>query len=137
MASKNSGYFSATINTSSPIDFLRWIILSDETASTLVFIGAIFQLLATIALMVVGGLGFILPLIFGAPLGFWLLISAFFFIGGIISLIFAILWFGWRHEPSLNKTSLIITGVLALIFGGFLPGLLVLIGGAIAGGESA
>ncbi|MFW9934960.1 MAG: hypothetical protein ACFFDU_05580 [Candidatus Thorarchaeota archaeon] len=111
--------------------------MSDETASTLVFIGAIFQLLATIALMVVGGLGFILPIIFGAPLDFWLLIPAFFFIGGIISLIFAILWFSWRHEPSLNKTSLIITGVLALIFGGFLPGLLVLIGGAIAGGESA
>ncbi|MFX1582909.1 MAG: hypothetical protein ACFFCJ_11955 [Promethearchaeota archaeon] len=111
--------------------------MSDETASTLILIGAILQLLIAILLMIVGGLGFILPLIFGAPLDLWLLIPAFFFIGAIISLIFAILWFGWRHDPGANKTALIITGILTLIFGGFLPGLLVLIGGAIAGGESA
>lgn len=111
--------------------------MSDETASTLILVGAIFQLLASIALLFLGGAGFILPLIFGAYIDLWLLIPAFFFIGGIISLIFTILWFGWRHDPSANKTALIVTGILALIFGGVLPGLLVLIGGVIAGGESA
>ncbi len=88
-------------------------------------------------LMVLGGFGFIIPILFGATLDFWLLIPGFFFIGGIISLIFAILWFGWRSDPGANKTALIITGILGLIFGGFLAGLLVLIGGAIAGGDSA
>jgi len=111
--------------------------MSDETASTLILVGAIFQLLASIALLFLGGVGFILPLLIGYIFDFWLLIPAFFFIGGIISLIFTILWFGWRHDPSTNKTALIITGILALIFGGVLPGLLVLIGGAIAGEESA
>lgn len=111
--------------------------MSDETASTLVLIGAIFQLIAAIAFLLLGGAGFIIPLILGAGLDFWLLLPAFFFIGGIIGLIFAILWFGWRKDPSANKTALIITGILALIFGGVLPGLLVLIGGVVAGGDSA
>ncbi len=111
--------------------------MSDETASTLILIGAILQLLLSLILLILGGLGFILPLIFGAPPDIWLLIPAFFFIGGIVSIIFAILWFGWRQDPGANKTSLIITGVLGLIFGGFLPGLLVLIGGVIATEESA
>ena len=111
--------------------------MSDETASTLILIGAILQLLISIMLMVLGGFGFIIPLLFGAPPDLWLAIPGFFFIGGIISLIFVFLWFSWRSDPGTNKTALIITGILGLIFGGFLPGLLVLIGGAIAGGESA
>ncbi len=111
--------------------------MSDETAATLVLVGAILQLLISIAIMFLGGAGFIIPLLFGATLDFWLLFPAFFFVGGIISLIFTILWLSWRHDPGANKTALIVTGILALIFGGFLPGLLVLIGGAIAGGESA
>lgn len=111
--------------------------MSDETASTLILVGAILQIISSIALLILGGAGFILPLLFGAGLDFWLLIPAFFFVGGIISLIFAILWFGWRKDPGANKTALIITGILGLIFGGFIAGLLVLIAGAIAGEESA
>jgi hypothetical protein len=111
--------------------------MSDETASTLILVGAIFQLLASIIILFLGGAGFLIPIIFGATLDLWLLIPAFFFIGGIISLVFTILWLSWRHDPSANKTALIVTGILGLIFGGFLPGLFVLIGGAIAGGNGA
>ena len=111
--------------------------MSDETASPLILIGAILQILLSIALLALGGLGFILPLIFGASIDLWLLIPAFFFIGGIISLIFCILWLNWRNDPGANKTALIVTGILGLIFGGFLPGLLVLIGGITATEESS
>ena len=38
----------------------------------------------------------------------------------------------WRKDPSGKRTMLIITGILGLIFSGFLPGLLVLIGGFLA-----
>ena len=111
--------------------------MSDETASTLVLVGAILQLLFSIALIGFGVFTFILPLIFGI-FDIWILIvPAFLFIGGIISLIFTILWFQWRHEPSAHRAALIITGILGLLFGGFLPGLFVLIGGAIAEGNSA
>ncbi|MFX1317818.1 MAG: hypothetical protein ACFE9D_06220 [Promethearchaeota archaeon] len=111
--------------------------MSDETASTLILVGAILQLLFSLALIGFGVVAFILPLLFGY-IDIWILIvPAFFFIGGIISLIFTILWFQWRHEPAAHKTALIITGILGLLFGGFLPGLLVLIGGAVAEGSSA
>lgn len=50
----------------------------------------------------------------------------------IPGLIFTILWFNWRHEPSQHKTGLIVTGVISLVLGGFVPGILVIIGGAIA-----
>ncbi len=54
----------------------------------------------------------------------------------VFALIFSILWFMWRGSPSQHKAGLIITGILALLFSGFLPGLLTLIGGAIAPSES-
>lgn len=111
--------------------------MSDETASTLILVGAIFQLLASIIILFLGGAGFLLPIIFGGTIDLWILIPAFFFIGGIISLVFTILWLNWRHDPSAHKTALIITGILGLVLGGFLPGLFVIIGGAIAGGNGA
>jgi hypothetical protein len=51
---------------------------------------------------------------------------------GIIDLIFVFLWFKWRYAPSEHRVGLIVTGIIGLLFTGFIPGLLVLIGGAIA-----
>ncbi len=50
----------------------------------------------------------------------------------ILTLIFSILWLMWRKDPIKHRAGLIVTGILGLIFGGVLPGLLALIGGAIA-----
>ncbi|MFX0078466.1 MAG: hypothetical protein ACFE8O_04440 [Candidatus Hermodarchaeota archaeon] len=111
--------------------------MSDETASTIILVGAIFQILASIIILFLGGAGFLIPIIFGGTIGLWILVPAFFFTGGIISVVFTILWLSWRHEASDHKIALIITGFTALIVGGFLPGLFVVIGGAIAGGNGA
>lgn len=46
----------------------------------------------------------------------------------IIGIIMVILWLRWRKEPARYKTGLLVTGIIALIFTGFVPGLLVLIG---------
>jgi hypothetical protein len=51
---------------------------------------------------------------------------------GVLGLVFMILWFVWRSHPSRHKTGLIVTGIFGLLFAGFLPGLLAVIGGAIA-----
>lgn len=111
--------------------------MSDETATTLIMAGSIFQLLASIIILFLGGAGFLIPIIFGGTIGLWIWVPAFFFIGGIISLIFIILWLNWRHDPSAHKGTLIITGFIALIIGGFLPGIFIIIGGAIASGNNA
>ena len=66
-----------------------------------------------------------------------MMMVAVYFVFGIFGLIFMILWFRWRGEPSAHKTGLIVTGILALFLAGFLPGLLVLIAGIIAPGEAA
>jgi hypothetical protein len=113
----------------------------EDTARTLVLIGAILQLILSIVFLLFGGLAFFALVLF---IGFepdiiWLLfLPLFLLIGGGISLIFTLLWFSWRSHPAAHKSGLIVTGILGMIFGGFLPGLLVLIGGAIApGAESA
>lgn len=111
--------------------------MSEETASTLIMAGAIFQLLASIIILFLAGAGFFIPIIFRGTLGLWIFVPAFFFIGGIISLFFIILWLNWRHDPSAKRAALIITGFIALIIGGFLPAIFILIGGAIAGGNGA
>lgn len=54
----------------------------------------------------------------------------------VFAIIFAIIWFMWRSDPSQHKVGLIITGILGLLFSGFIPGLLVLIAGAITPKES-
>jgi len=55
----------------------------------------------------------------------------------VIALIFSIVWFMWRSVPSQHKVGLIITGILALIFSGVIPGILALVGGVIGPKESA
>lgn len=119
--------------------------MSDEqTASTLTLVAAILQLLMSLGTVALSLLMF-LPLfglvsdpfiwsILGAVL---LLPIALSLTGFIFGFIFAILWFSWRAYPSRHKTGLIVSGVLGLIFAGFIPGLLALIAGAIAPMPSA
>lgn len=113
--------------------------MADEgTARTLVTIGAWLQLIFW--LIGIGGIVFVFMIF----LPFWdpivmiafLIVAAFYILITIFGIIFFILWFRWRHDPSAHKTGLIVTGILGLIFGGVLPGLLVLIGGAIAPSEA-
>ncbi len=114
--------------------------MSDEsTASSLVFAGAIIQLVFAIIFFVIAGFVAILLVPFlanplFAPFGGSIILIVVGVLGilGIIDLFFAISWFNWRHEPSAHKTGLIVTGIIGLIFTGFIAGLLVLIGGAIA-----
>lgn len=110
--------------------------MSDEgTAATLVLVGAILQLIFAIALLSIGGLLVVIFLVIGLDL--WLLfIPVIVLAMGIPGFILMILWFSWRGEACRHKTGIIVTGVLGLIFAGFLPGLLVLIGGIICPSEA-
>lgn len=108
------------------------------TASTLVLVAAIIQIIFSLFNVVLGGFSFVILLpIMVDPL-FWALMFPFVLsslivnlVFGLIGLIFAVFWFNWRENPSNHKTGLIVTGIFALIFAGFIPGLLALIGGAI------
>ncbi|MFX1565273.1 MAG: hypothetical protein ACFFCH_04720 [Promethearchaeota archaeon] len=117
--------------------------MADEgTARTLVSIGAwlafIFWLIGIIALAALAVL--FLPFFMGDIL-LWLFafgtIMIIVLVFSIFTIIFFILWFRWRHDPSAHKTGLIITGIFGLFLAYGLPGLLVLIGGAIAPSETA
>ncbi|MFX1576175.1 MAG: hypothetical protein ACFFCF_03275 [Promethearchaeota archaeon] len=46
---------------------------------------------------------------------------------GILGIIYIFLWFHWRRDPSAHRTGLLVTGALGLVFGGLIPGLIVLI----------
>ncbi|MHA2405235.1 MAG: zinc ribbon domain-containing protein [Candidatus Hermodarchaeia archaeon] len=126
--------------------------MADEgTSSTLVIIGAVLQLIFFFLLaagtgIVAMALTFLpsippsalppefppIDVLIGMMYGYVILLA----VMTVFALIFSILWFMWRGSPSQHKAGLIITGILALIFSGFLPGLLVLIGGAISPSES-
>ncbi len=114
--------------------------MSDETtATTLILIGAIFQIIIAIFLLIGGAgssIGTVIGLILGGssnPLDWvWVFVPGVpLMVFGILGLLFGISWLRWRHTPSEYKQNLILTGIIALIFTGVLPGLLVLIGGAI------
>jgi hypothetical protein len=114
---------------------------SEGTASTLVLVAAILQLIIFIfgAFMTFTMLPILmaLPVLLADPLfmifGLILIIPVILYLlYTIFGVIFGILWFLWRGAPSKHKTALIITGILAIILAGFLPGLLALIGGAMA-----
>ncbi|MFX1318865.1 MAG: hypothetical protein ACFE9D_10555 [Promethearchaeota archaeon] len=115
--------------------------MADEgTARTLVTIGAWLQLIFWF--IGIGGIAFtaflFLPVLMDPLfLMVFLLAAAFYILITIFAIIFFILWFRWRHDPGAHKTGLIVTGVLGLFLAGFLPALLVLIGGIIAPSESA
>ncbi|MFX1565363.1 MAG: hypothetical protein ACFFCH_05180 [Promethearchaeota archaeon] len=80
-----------------------------ETAATLLLIAAILQLLIAI--------GFFIGII-TIPLA-------------IVGLVFAILWLQWRSDPLPHKTGMIVTGILALILTGVIPGILALVAGVV------
>ena len=128
--------------------------MADEgTSSTLVIIAAVLQLIFFFLLAAGTGIvamaAIFLPsippsalppgsppieVLIGMMYGYVVLLG----VMTVFALIFSILWFMWRGSPSQHKVGLIVTGILALLFSGFLPGLLALIGGAIAPrGETA
>lgn len=108
-----------------------------STASTLVLVAAILQLIISLFSMIAGVFSALMfmPLMFdpimmmiiGSLILFTIVLNV---VIGIIGIIFSIIWFNWRHSPSEHKTGLIVTGILGLLFAGFIPGLLALIGGA-------
>jgi hypothetical protein len=114
--------------------------MSDEsTATTLILVGAIFQIIIAI-LLILGGLGSSIGTAIGFLLGgisdpldwMWVFVPGIpLIVFGVLGLVFGISWVKWRHTPLEYKQNLILTGILGLIFTGVLPGLLVLIGGAI------
>ncbi len=108
------------------------------TASTLVLVAAILQIIFSLFNVVSGAFSFLMILPIMADPIFWGLLFPIMISSlvlnlafGVIGLIFAVFWLNWREYPSGHKTGLIVTGILALIFSGFIPGLLALIGGVI------
>jgi MFS family permease len=119
------------------------------TSSTLVLVAAVFQLILLFVYAGLAGLfAMVIPLLTMIPpselppgvtiadliliaQGMWGLFG-YLAIGAVLSLFFTILWFMWRGQPSQHRVGLIITGIIGLILTGFLPGLLALIGGALA-----
>lgn len=111
-----------------------------QTASTLTLVAGILQIIFSLIFICIGVIlvGILmLPflydpyfMMYAGP--FWLLPFILFGVFGVISLIFGIIWLNWRHSPSSHKTGLIVSGILALIFGiGTVPGILALVAGAI------
>jgi polyferredoxin len=120
--------------------------MSDEsTVTILVLIGAIFQIIIGILLLLGGAgssIGTAIDFIFwgvSSPFDWlWVFVPGVpLMVLGILGLFFGLNWLRWRHTPMDYKQQLILTGILALIFAGFIPGLLVLIAGAIIPEEAA
>ena len=113
--------------------------MSDEkTASTLTLVAAILQLVISLGIASLSFFMF-LPL-FGFDPWLWSFLWMLMAVPialALVGVMFSILWFAWRNDPSRHKTGLIVTGVLSLLFSGFLPGLLALIAGALAPTPSA
>ena len=121
--------------------------MADEgTSSTLVIVAAVFQLILLFVFAGLAGLfAVVLPMLSQIPpsllppditLAELIFVSqglfAYTAIAAVLSLFFTIFWLMWRGQPSQHRVGLIITGIIGLILTGFLPGLLALIGGAIA-----
>ena len=111
----------------------------ESTATTLILIGAIFQIIIAL-LFLIGGLGSSIGtgmgFLFGgisAPFDWvWVLVPGVpLMVFGILGLLFGALWLRWRHNPKENKQKLVMTGIIGLLVIGVIPGLIVLIAGAI------
>jgi hypothetical protein len=114
--------------------------VADEgTVRTLVLVGAILQFLFIIyyLYLILFWLPNLLPFIIPPEVD-WIipiLMGVYYFIYAIfiiIGIILAIVWLLWRTTPLAHRTGLIVTGVLGLLFAGFIPGLFILIAGIIA-----
>ncbi|MFX1565617.1 MAG: hypothetical protein ACFFCH_06465 [Promethearchaeota archaeon] len=109
-----------------------------ETASTLSLIAGILQLIFSLIMIGIGAFSVLLfiPLMIDPMImtimGVFLVLFLIYPIMGVIGLIFSVLWINWRQFPGEHKTGLIVSGIIALITIGFIPGLLALIAGAIA-----
>jgi hypothetical protein len=117
-----------------------------QTASTLALVAGILQLIFSLLFLVIGVVlvGFLmLPLLYDPSFMmyaglFWLFLFIFFSVFGVIGLIFGIMWLNWRQFPGSHKTGLIVSGILSLLFSiGTIPGILVIVAGAIAPTPSA
>lgn len=115
---------------------------NNDTATTLVSIGAALQVVVGVLVFIGGAASSIGTALNFLTYGFSDFFTFFFWtlipgvplmVFGFIGVIFSIQWFKWRHSPVEHRQKLITTGVvaMALIFTAFLPGLLVLIGGSI------
>jgi len=108
----------------------------EKTASTLVLVAAILQLITMIFWffsVYTSFMGYLLLEMLFPGAGLMMLVFVIYYaIGGILGLIFLILWFRWRSAPGAHRNGLIVTGILALILSGFLGGLLALIAGFLA-----
>jgi hypothetical protein len=118
---------------------------NEGLSSTLVIVAAVFQLILLFLFAGFAGIfAFALPLLSQIPpallppgmtLAELVIVSQWLFgymaIAAVLSLFFTIFWLMWRGQPSQHRVGLIITGIIGLVIG-FLPGLLALIGGAIA-----
>ena len=120
------------------------------TPSTLIVVAIVLQFIITILLAVGAGILFsMLPLLSmilasippsALPPGMTVMdLANLWHIGtvalaglAVLSLVLSILWIFWRKEPSEHRAALIITGIAGLVLTGFLPGLLILIAGALA-----
>ena len=109
--------------------------MADNIGQRLVTIGAYLQVVFWMISigMLIWSLLIFLPLILDPVTGMSAIIA--FFVAGIYyvamiitGVIFMLLWFEWQKRPEAHRRNLIITGVLALVLAGFIPGLLVLIG---------
>ncbi len=109
---------------------------SNETASTLTLVGAIFNLLAAFGFLALLGIALIPVLIFAPEAIGWVLLGIGIFLipAMIIGFIFGFIPLMWRHEPQQHKVGLIIIGVFSLFSIG---GLFLIIAGAIAESEGA
>jgi hypothetical protein len=125
--------------------------MADEgTISTLIVVGVVLQFIFTILLAAGAGILYsmlpILDMILTSippselPPGLTIIDLANIWHFGVVALaglavlsfVLAILWITWRKEPTEHRTGLIITGIVSLVFTGFIAGLLVLIAGALA-----
>ena len=106
-----------------------------EPGSTHILVGIILQFLFTAVLLV---LAFTVPpYIISIDDIFWSslrplmasLFEGFFLAGAIVGLILALIWLVLRRAPTKHRTAFLVTGVIGLLFAGFLPGLIVILGG--------
>ena len=115
----------------------------EGTIRTLVLVGAILQVLFIInyLYLILFWIPNILPLII-PPEFSWImpiLMSSYYIIFAVfiaIGIILLIIWLFWRKDPLAHRTGLIVTGVIGLLFAGFIPGLIVLIAAIIAPKQS-